>query len=289
MKRLILSFTCIALALGACGGGDSDSSESSVVAAPQPSGTLDQQLTALQRAIDRQDCRAYAQRLLFSFARPPQPGGAPIDPEAPVHRGECAPGGVGATDIDFLKGVKLTSSKEFGPAGIAEGKLATPIGGYDNVAALFLVDRDGSYRTPVYFVGAPQLEEAPSADAEPGQVVDRIVKAMRSGDCTGTGGDFVPAARFARSPATACEDLANGVFFAPAVKETPPGDLRVEELFTARDFSVFGVATKDAYFAIVLVTPELGPGQPPQPTFSVTDVVPLTDVDLPASPPQKKG
>jgi hypothetical protein len=284
------SFSCalacasVALAGGACGGGDS-SSGSDVVSAPEAEEPLEEHLANVNQAIANGDCEIFIEEE-FSQTRFPGKGSTElVEPGAPASPSDCRP--ASRPLLGGLKGVDFTPTQESGPAAVSEGTADKPYRGYDHWALVSLVDRDRRWREVTYFQVQPQSED-PSPDADPGAVVNELLKAVRAGDCTQAKEIFDPVGRLARANQTgngsggaagACEAVVKGIFFAPSLRETPEAEVEPEELLTTRDISIWGVPTKEACYTVFLGTPPTTVGAPPSATFLVSDINLLTEAE----------
>lgn len=290
MKRYALFALLIGsltLAVAGCGDDEEDGGGDGggeVVSAPEPTEALEEHVERVNQAIAEGDCEALVSEAL-SFTRI-GPDGLPVAPGDPADPAECSGKAPAAGLLTAIKGTEFTESEEGGPAAFSEGQAGKPIEGYDRWTMLSLVDNDGTWRQLLFFPADPQLEEDPPEGADYAKKLDTALNAVRSGDCKGAGDAFDPNSRLAegKGPVAACENLAGGEIFAPAFKATEAEDAQPEELVVTRDYAVYGIPTEEAYFAAVMVTPPGPPNQPPQTSFSLTELVPLTEVELPPPP-----
>src|SRR5688500_4484858 len=281
-------FACLVLGFLPLGCGDDDDEGDDggdVVSQPEPTTPIDQQMAAINQAIDDQDCDQFA-ALNFSFLRgqvdglPPEPGASSATKE------ECS--FLEDNALSQLAGVEFTESEELGAAAITEGELPAPIQGYESVTMVWLTDWDGEYRNLYYFPADPQVGEVPAEGADPESSVQALIDAARSGDCKDAEEFIEPTGLLAQQNGGAvegCEAIADGEIFAPAVEGTP--DAAPEEMGTVRDYAFYGVPTADAYFGVTLATPPVDPGEPASSEFRVIDVVPLTEVELEPTPEEE--
>jgi hypothetical protein len=278
--------------MGACGGGDS-SSGTDVVSAPEAEQALEEHLAAVNKAIATNDCEANVEQQFSQTRSAARNATEAVEPGAPATAAECPSSGsggatVGPLTLSNLGGLKLSVTEESGPAAVSEGTASKAFKGYGHFGVISMVDRDGMWRYLTFYQVRPQ-SEAPSSEADPGAVVDQFLAAVRKGDCANADAIFDPLGRLAgaatgglRNPGgakTACEAVVKGAYFAPSLKETPEADVKPEELLTTRDISIWGVPTKEAYYAVFLATPPTTVTAPPSATFLVSDVSLLTEAE----------
>ena len=273
-----------ALALSAAGCGDDSPSEpeTTAPAAEQP---LDKAIAELNRVIREQDCDGFV-ALTYSAMRVNAAGDAPAAAGEPVRPDECEENGAGAL-LEDLKGTTFDESEDFGAAAFAEGPAAEPVAGYDFWTAVLLADRDGRWRHLAFIPADPQFQEEMAEGADPVGVTERLVRAMKTGNCANADGFLLEALRFGEKPRESCEALAGGTIFAPAVRSAE--DVTVEEIGRVRDYAIVGVDTGRTYFGIYLSTPPIKPNRPPQDEVLVTDVLPMTDFQIVEQPEDEQG
>ena len=296
MKNVLALFALLAaLGFAACGSEESteggDDGESQLVSPPEVTASLDEQMQALNEAIATDDCEAFSE-LTFTFLRPLGDDGQFQEPGSPGTAEECK----NTEQVrGMLDGVELTESAEYGTVGVTEGALPKPVGGYDTMVVNWLLDSDGQYRHTFLGPSDPAIGTEPLEGTDFDAVIDGMLEAVRSGDCSGAEGLFHEAGLFAEAgstPEEQCEALAGGQIFAPALKETAePG---VEQLGATLDQVWYGIGTEEAYFTVTLSTPiakQRGSlSDEEQGTFTVTDVIPNTVVELdPPEDEKKKG
>jgi hypothetical protein len=283
-KTILLLVWVAALGPIAAGCGDEEQGEPKTNA-PQAEQPLDKAIADLNRAIREQDCDAFVS-LTYSALRVNAAGDGPADAGEPVRPEECEENGADVLLKD-LQGTTFGDSEDFGAAAFAEGPAGKPVGGYDLWTVGFLTDRDGKWRHIVFVPADPQLEQEMAADADPVGVTKLLVRAMKSGDCANADQFLLDQLRFGDTPREACEALAGGTIFAPAVRKAE--DVDVEEVARVRDYAVVGVDTGQTYFGVQLSTPPIAPGEPPQDVVFVTDVVPMTDFEVVEPPEEQQG
>lgn len=286
-KRLLAPAVFFALLLGACGeDGGGDEAGADLVSAPEVTRSIDEQMAALNEAIATDDCKAFAS-LAHSFLRVRDAEGQTPEPGSPGTEEECK----NTEQVRAqLEGVEFTESAEYGTVALTEGELSKPVGGYDTMTANWLLDSDGAYRHTFMGPADPAIGTEPGEGTDFDAVIDGMLEAVRSGDCSGADEIFHESGVFAEpgsTPEEQCEGLAGGQTFAPAVKATEEPE--VEQLGATLDLVWYGVATEEAYFTVTLSTPlaqqqgSLTPEE--QGTFRVIDVLPNTEVELPAPKP----
>ena len=280
-----LLIAALALAFLAGCGDDSDSGSVPETSAPQAEQPLDEVVAELNRVVKEQDCDAFVE-LTYSALRVNAAGDAPADAGEPVRPEECEENGA-APLLRDLKGTTFEESEDFGAAAFVEGSTTKPVGGYDRWTALLLADRDGKWRHAAFIPADPQFEEEMGEGADPVGVTEQLVKAMKKNDCKGADDFLLDQLRFGETPREACEALAGGTIFAPAVRNAE--DVTVEEIGRTRDYAVVGVDTGDTYFAVQLATPPIKAGKPPQGVVFVTDVLPMTDFEIVEPPEEQQG
>jgi hypothetical protein len=276
---LMLLVAALALALFAGCGGDSDSE--SETSAPQAEQSLDDAVAELNRVIREQDCDGFV-ALTYSALRINAAGDGPADAGEPVRPEECEENGADAL-LEDLKGTTFEESKDFGAAAFAEGSGGKPVAGYDRWTVTFLADRDGQWRDIGFVPADPQFAEEMNEDADPVGVAEQLVDAVKTGDCANADEFLLDRLRFGDTPREACEALAQGTIFAPALRSAE--DVTVEEIGRIRDYAIVGVDTGRTYFAVQLSTPPIAPNKPPQAKLLVIDVLPMTDFVI-VEPPE---
>ena len=281
----LLAVLALVVVTPGCGDDDDEGDDGGdVVSQPESNVPIEDQMAALNQAIDDQDCDQFA-ALNFGFLRAPVDG-LPPAPGSPATAEECT--SLEDNPLSQLAGPEFTESEELGAAAITEGELAQPIQGYDNVTMIWLTDWDGEYRNLYYFPADPQIGEEPASGIDPESSVQALIDAARTGDCEDAEEFMEPTGLLAQQNGGAvegCEAVAGGEIFAPAVKATP--DAAPEEMGITRDYAFYGVPTADAYFGVTLATPPVDPGEPPSAESRVIDVVPMTEVELEPQPSEE--
>lgn len=280
MRKLwMLLVACLLLGLAACGG-DGGGDGGDLVSTPEAEESLKDHLATLNEAIASGNCETTVEETFAEVRdRGPDPGiGELVEPGSPAQNFECSGQASTPLGLWLLRGTELEVVDANGPAAVSEGKPKRPLEGYERWAVASLVDRDGQWRDLLYLPSAPQGEE-PSKKADPGAVARQLIDAVRTGDCAKGNQIFHPDGRAVEGAdgRTACKAYAAGVYLAPSVRDTPSDRIEPEELVSTRDFSIWGVRTTEAYYAVTLVTPRADPGRPPQRRFRVTDIVLLTE------------
>ena len=296
MRNVVAMFALLPAALGlaACGSDDSDDGGSELVSPPEATVSIDEQMQALNEAIAADDCEAFAS-LTLTFLRPRDAEGELPEPGSAGSADECK----NTEQVRaMLDGVEFTEAAEYGTAALTEGELAKPVGGYDTMSASWILDSDGQYRHTFMGPSDPGIGTEPVEGTDFDEVIDSMLEAVRSGDCSGAEEIFHEAGVFAEpgsTPEEQCEGLAGGQIFAPAVKATEePG---VEQMGATLDQVWYGISTEEAHFTVTLTTPiakqQGSLTEEEQGTFTVVDVLPNTEVELPApedeQKPKKKG
>jgi hypothetical protein len=160
---LATALLLVALVAG-CGGDGGDEEES-------PEQRLEALLPEYERAVNEQDCRAFA-RFAHSAVRPP---GRKYDD--PPDAQECRNLGTAYTRLEGLTTDRL---EVYGSAAIVEGKMDGRV-----VAQVWLVDVDGRWKqvqsSPPGI--APQIDGTPRPSDRFEANAAAFVEAMRSGDC----------------------------------------------------------------------------------------------------------
>ena len=288
MKRFTLVLTCMAFALTGCGGDDDENGggegDGDVVSAPEAQSSLQEHVDAVNRAIAEGDCEALMETT-FSFIRVGE-GGVPAGPGDPASPEECGAKAPAPALLAELKGTAYSESEEEGPAAISQGTGGKPVDGFDHSVMISLVDRDGNWRHLAFFPGDPQLDQDPPDDADHAETLDLALEAVRSGDCKDAGSAFNANSPLAggKGPEAVCRRLSGGDVFGPALKATDAEDAQPEELVAGLDFAIYGIPTEEAYFAVLMATAPGQAGQAPQSHFSLTDVVPLTEIEIEPPP-----
>lgn len=247
-----LAIACTA-ALGACGGGGSDT-----VSQPEPKTHIADEVADFNKAIADQDCKEYA-AFAFSLTRTDTTPGAP--PSAAECKGLEAP-------MAAVKGAKFDQSAEYGTGGLMQGTV-----GSQPALAIFALDRDGVYRALASVPADKQIGVSPTETTSPDKNAQAFVDAVKAGDCGKAESLLNPA-----SPAwggdlkAACDNLVHGKIFAPALKATD--DPTASRMGASLDFAFYGVPTNDAFFTVVTASEQGSKQGPPDKIF---DVVPSTD------------
>ena len=91
--------------------------------------------------------------------------------------------------------------------------------------------------------GGPQFEEDLPEAADPVGVTEPMIEAVKAGDCSDAEEIFGEGLHFGATPKEACETIAAGSVFAPALKGAGD-DVVVEEVGGARDYAFVGVDEK---------------------------------------------
>ena len=281
-RHSVLWLLLAALALLAAGCGD-DSGSRPETSAPQAEQPLDEVVAELNRAISEQDCNAFV-ALTYSALRVNAAGDAPADAGEPVRPEECEENGADVL-LGDLEGTTFEESEDFGAAAFAEGPAGAPVEGYDHWTVILLADRDGKWRHFGFVPADPQFSEEMAEGADPVGVTEQFVEAVKAGDCANADEFLLDQLRFGETPREACEALAGGTIFAPALRSAE--DMTVEEIGRTRDYAIVGVDTGRTYFAVQLNTPPIAPNKPPQAELLVVDVVPMTDFEI-VEPPEEQ-
>ena len=274
----LLLVAALALLLAGCG---DDSGSGSDTSAPETEQSLDEAVAELNRVIREQDCNGFV-ALTYSALRINAAGDAPAEAGEDVRPEECEENGADVLLSD-LEGTTFEESEDFGAAAFSEGPAGEAVGGYDIWAVVLLADRDGRWRYLSFYPSDPQFEEEMPGAADPVGTTEQLVKAMKTGDCANADEFLLDQIRLGEAPREACETLAAGAIFTPAVRAAE--DPTVEEIGTTRDYSIVGIDTGDTYFGVLLSTPPIKPGRPPQDEVFVNDVVPMTDFEI-VEPPE---
>lgn len=282
MRRLVaMGLVAAGLALGACGDDSEETTEGSgaelASSAPEPVEPLDDAVAELNQAIADNDCELITE-LTFSTLRSNASGDGPAEPGEPVRPDECAKGTPAPALLAEIEGTTFDESEEYGSAAISQGSGGKQVGGYDMWAVIWLVDRDGQWRQTSFFPTDPQFDEDLPETVDVEAVTEQLVEAIETGDCGDAEQFMGDKLRFGDTPEAACEGLAAGSIFAPAVKTAD--EVTVEALGQARDYAVVGIDTGDTYFAAQLATPPIKPGQPVQDEILVIDVLPQTEFEI---------
>ena len=292
MKRLLIAgLAAAAIALGACGGDEGEdtaatTADTAATGAPQATESIDDAVAELNEAIANGDCEAIV-ATTFSALRESASGDGPAEPGEPAAPDECAKNGPASGLLAEIEGTIFEESEDYGAAAISQGSGGKPVGGYEDWSVVWMVDRDGEYRHVAFFPADPQFDEDLPAEADPVGVTEQLVTAVQNGDCS-TADDFMgDRLRFGESPEAACETIAGGSIFAPAVKSAE--DVTVEEIGASRDYAVVGVDTGETYFGVLLATPPIAPDKPVQDVVLVNDVVALTDFEIVEAEEAKKS
>ena len=281
-----LALTLAAVGLGACGdeGEETTSgtgSEEAATGAPQATGSVDDAVATLNQAIADQDCEAIVS-ITYSTIRPSDTGeGVAEDPDQPVQPVECSKKSPAPFLLKDLEGTEFTESEEYGgAAAMSEGTGGKPIQGYDRWAVMWLADRDGEWRNISFYPVDPQFEEDLPEAADPVGVTERMIEAVEAGDCSNAEELFGEGLRFGATPKEACETVAGGSTFVPALKEAGE-EITVEEIGRSRDYAFVGIDMGDLYYAVQLATPVIEPNQPVQDEVQVADIIRMTDAPEP--------
>ena len=282
MKRLLIAgLAAAAIALGACGDDEGEettaTTEEAATGAPQATQSLDDAVAQLNEAIASDDCEAMTS-LAFSFLRSNAAGDAPAEPGEPVRPEECEKGSPADLLLTDIEGTTFDESEDFGAAAVSMGSGGKAVQGYDEWSVIWLVDRDGQWRTHSFFPADPQFDEDLPETVDPVATTEEAVAAIQAGDCSNADELFGEQTRLGKTSDEACENLAGGSIFAPAVAGAT--DITYEEIGATRDYAVVGIDTGDTYFAALLGTPVIDAKQPVQDVVHVLDVVPLTDFEI---------
>jgi hypothetical protein len=252
--------TGLLLAAGCGGSGDEE---------PTPQERLEEAVEGHEKAVNDQDCEAFA-RYAHSAVRPPGRG-----PDDPPDAQECRNLGNSYTR---LLGFRPRRSKVFGSAAIVEG-------GIEGRSLVLIWTLDEGRWTQVQAAPAigGQLDAPDRAENTFAQNAEAFVDAQRKGDCPrvfrllNAGSPFVEQAqgderafcKRYRESRRAPDRLSTQLAAAPAAKP--------EDLGGTKDFRFFGLDTgRGRRWTLILSThpPELPPGN--HATDSVLDYYPNT-------------
>lgn len=258
-----------AAALSACGGSDASpppAQPEGTVAQPTPNEPIASKVEPLNAAVAGESCERYVP-LVYSFAREGEGLGSP------AAKSECRVAERGV--LKQLRGTRFEKSAEFGTAALIEGQAEG-----DNPSTnttVWVVDRDGEFRIAHAVSGQPQIGSEAPPEAEPSEAAELFVDATIDDDCDGLNRVLNPGARVlqgVKRPAAACETVLDGPVFAPAIRDTP--DAEPVELGVTANLAFYGIATKDAYFTLLLTSAD-----EPRAQMTVIDILPNTPVSLP--------
>lgn len=264
MKHAVIASICAcALALGACGGGDGEGTTGSGSASsqPQPKKPISEFVAPFNEALADQDCKA-AVEAVFSILRGGGKNGPPTKEECNY---------VKTQEDSFLNGlaeVEFVDSAEYGTAALMEGDGAPGEGG--KAAALWVLDQDGEFHYVSTLNGDAQIGESLPEGNNADEVAAELVSAARQGKCDPKQID--PEGTLAQGDTkAACEGVAEGEYFAPAVKADPGA--KPEKLGETLDWAFYGIDTKDGYFTLVLNSIGTGPGGSQSTRYGLYDVL----------------
>lgn len=260
-----------AAALAACGGSDDapapPAKPPGTVAQPAPNEPIESKVEPLDAAIAAESCERYVP-LVYSFAREGQGLGTP------PAKGECRVAEQGV--LRQLRGTRFADSAELGTAALIEGQAE---GNDATDTTVWVVDRDGELRIAHAVTGQAQIGSEASPQEDPAQVAESFVSATLDDDCEAMDRLLNPGGRIvqdAERPAVACKTVLDGVVFAPAIRETP--DAQPVELGVTANLAFYGIATKEAYFTLLLSNADEPSGE-----MTVLDILPNTPVSLPGA------
>jgi hypothetical protein len=267
-----------ALTLSACGDSEEStttSGESEGAGIPSAEQPLDEAVTALNEAIEAQDCEAMM-ALTFSQQRLSETD-EPAEPDQEVMPEECAKDAPIHPLMKDLQGTVFEETEESGPVAISSGPSGKTVGGYDNWNVMWLVDRDGMWRQIGFSPGDPQANQDLPFEGNALDIVDQLVDSVREEDCSNAEEIYAEQAFFSTSAQKACEGLIAGAIFAPAVRSSE--SVSTTELMETLDHAFVGVDTGETYFVSILGTPPTGPKKEAEPVLQVTDVYAISDFD----------
>jgi hypothetical protein len=265
--RAALCCAITALAATGCGSSKSDnntnttSSGGGVVQQPKPKEPISSVIAPFNKAVKDQSCAEFA---VIDFSQFRQPG---LAPGARPTAQECK---VINRNLAKSKQFHLTNSAEYGTAALVEGPAPAAIakkvpGGKATVQSLWLIDRDGKFRVIGYNIDRPQIGTKPNAGAtDNGKNAQAVVDAIKAGDCKKLVPLIHPKGQLVQgfgSQQKACDGLAHGKIFAPALRET--ASPKAVYMGGTRDWQFYGVATKKTYFTLIMATPPGTSSKPP--------------------------
>lgn len=257
-----------ALAVNSCEGGGRTGPDVSVsitvtptafelVAQPTPDESIKETLKRFNPVVAAQDCGAFHEEfdvfaVIFDQGQP------------------CAKDGA----LGLMADARFTEVQEYGTAAVAEDP--GPGGAVDSVALFVLYDSRFRFLLTPGPGSDGQIGTKPPPDANAEANAEQFLEGVKEGDCTKVvpvlNPDATLAASFQGNLELGCQSVVDGVLFAPSLKETPGA--RLETLGQTKDFAFFGVATRSAYFTVILGTTQNGPDG----EMRVIDVLPSTPV-----------
>ena len=267
----------VGLVAAGCGdSGDDPAENTPATSAPTATQSLDDAVADLNEVIAAQDCDGLV-ALTYSTMRSNAEGTGVAEAGEPVRPDECKTN-LAEPLIKELSGTTFEESENYlDAAAVSEGATDKPVEGYDSWSVIWLADRDGNWRTIGYIPTDPQFEEDLPDTVDPEAVAQRLVSAAETGDCADAEAFVAEQTRFGPTAKEACEKIAGGSTFAPAVKSGEEPVL--EEFGQTRDLALVGVDLGEVYYAVYLATPPIEPNQPVQDEILVQDLVRMSDVE----------
>jgi hypothetical protein len=283
MRRLAIALAVLVLFAAGCGSGSEGGGDQS--SAPEAKQPLRAAIAHLNNVIRKQDCDGLV-ALTFSAMRVNAAGDGPAEAGERVRPGECQENGADEL-LQVLHGVRFTHSEDYGAGAISEGPAGGSVAGYRRFATVLLADRDGRWRHVVFFPADEQFATDMAAAADPVGVTKRFVRLIKTGDCGEAAAVIAADTRFGENPRESCQTLKKGDILAPALRDAQ--EIDVETIGSSRDYAITGINTGSTYFGVVLATPPIKSGRPPQHRVFVAEVVPLTDFKTVDSSPSEAG
>ena len=256
--RWPILFPLIAAAslLAGCGGDDAHGHSSTAAtpaadARPEPNEKLALAAKRLERALPTKDCDDLIKLMLPSLQRQRPVGSPPTQEECDYIERKWQ---------HELHGLKITKTREFGPAGFSEGSgdRLSP-GGVAGI--VWLLDSDGSWKASFEADFRPQIDQPPALADQADANARRLVEALKSADCDELWKLLNPASRFADgagSRENLCKETAQtykdpSTAFAQIKADGAPA---LETLGRTRDISFYGLRLKNGrYIDVVLAGP----------------------------------
>ncbi len=230
---------------------------SEVVARPTPDESINETLKRFNHVLAAQDCETFHEEfdvfaVIFDQGQPCTKKGA----------------------LGLMTEAKLTEAQEYGTAAVAQDPGSG--GAVDSVAVFVLYDSRFRFLLTPETGADGQIGTNPPPGANARANAEEFLEGVKEGDCTKVvpvlNPDATLAASFQGDLDLGCQSVVDGVLFAPSLRETPGA--RLETLGQTKDFAFFGVATRNAYFTIILGTAPDGADS----EMRVIDVLPSTPV-----------
>jgi hypothetical protein len=255
-RNLIVSALGAAALLAGCGddGGEKKSATGSAASAPAAKEPLAAAAARLQRAVATGDCKALAPLMLHSAKRGTEPATPPTAAECRTIEGEAR---------GDLRGFRLTTAREFGPAGLTQGSAADPRAG-QVLGIVWALDRDGSWKVLFDAAFRPQLGQPFAYGAHGAANAEAFVAAVRKQDCEGIWRYLNVASRFVRGSGGDRARFCAGL--RPVYRDkrsayaqiAADGEAHPQEIGKARDLAFYSLRLRNGRYLVLVMAGRFG-------------------------------